>query len=262
MSLEISDERALKTFDECAAFYDALTADHDSELWMGNLEGLARRHGLSGRSLLDVACGTGKSFLPLMRRGYSVTGCDQSAAMLELARAKAGSQAELCVADMRELPRLGSYDLITCIDEPINYLLEPGDLEATFRSARANLAPDGIYLFDLNTVETYRTVFAGDDCWGSDDWFFAWRGHGDGSFAAGEIAEATIEAFGRRVDGAWERTSNPHVQRHYPQELVRELLEAAGLRCLGVSGQFRDGSLEPGTDELRHTKFIYVCTPA
>ena len=40
------------------------------------------RHGFAGKRLLDLACGTGNSFVPFMGRGFRVTGCDASPAML------------------------------------------------------------------------------------------------------------------------------------------------------------------------------------
>ena len=48
------------------------------------------KHGLPGNRVLDAGCGTGKSFLPLLERGFEVTACDQSEAMLDVAASKAG----------------------------------------------------------------------------------------------------------------------------------------------------------------------------
>jgi ubiquinone/menaquinone biosynthesis C-methylase UbiE len=93
-------ERAYATL---APYYDAFTRHHRHDLWLERLERLAREHGLAGHRVLDVACGTGKSLLPLVRRGYEGAGCDLSAGMLERARA-ALPGAPLHRADMRALP--------------------------------------------------------------------------------------------------------------------------------------------------------------
>lgn len=247
------------TFEDCAVFYDALTAHHNYEAWMADLEELARRYGLRGTRLLDIACGTGKSFMPMLRRGYAVTGCDVSPQMLDQAAAKTGGLADLFVADMCRLGPIGEFDLVTCIDEPLNYLTDEEQLAGAFRSAAVNLAPCGIYLFDLNTVHTYRTVFGSDSCWEADGWLFVWRGTAEPGLDVGSAACSVIEAFQQTSDGRWLRRSNTHVQRHFPEPTVRGLLRAAGLRCLAVHGQFRDGRIEDAADDLRHTKFIYVC---
>jgi len=99
---------------------DLLTADYAYGPRLAALERLALRHGLAGRRLRDVACGTGKSFMPLLERGFEVTACDLSPEMVAEARRKAGGPAELHVADMRRLPVLGEFDLITCLDDAIN----------------------------------------------------------------------------------------------------------------------------------------------
>jgi SAM-dependent methyltransferase len=253
---------AFETFEQCAVFYDRLTAHHDYELWTSVLEGAARRQGLAGSRLLDIACGTGKSFLPLLERGYRVTACDVSQAMLMRATTKCDGRASLHVADMRNLPELGEHDLVTCLDEPLNYLLRKSDVRLAFGSAAGCLARDGIYLFDLNTLYTYRTDFAQDDCYEQDGWFFVWRGEGREDAAPGSKVGLLIEAFAPLPDGNWRRFKSHHVQRHYTNDFVVGELERAGLDCLAVHGQHPDGTLDEELDELRHTKRIYIARPA
>ena len=93
-------ERAYATL---APYYDAFTRHHQHDVRLERREGLALEHGLAGRRVLDVACGTGKSLLPLVRRGYDGAGCDLSAGMLERART-ALPDAPLHRPDMRALP--------------------------------------------------------------------------------------------------------------------------------------------------------------
>src|SRR3982751_6899693 len=84
---------AEQAYEAIAPVYDDFTAHHDYELWLGNFLPKLRNHGLRGRRLLDIGCGTGKSFLPMLERGWQVTACDISPSMLELAEAKAGNAA-------------------------------------------------------------------------------------------------------------------------------------------------------------------------
>src|SRR5215213_11332309 len=108
-------DHALEAYDGLAPHYDAFTSEHDYEGWLAVLEDLAMAHGMRGRKLLDVACGTGKSFLGMLRRGYEVVACDLSPEMVARARAKVpNGRAEVLVADMRDLPELGAFDFVTC----------------------------------------------------------------------------------------------------------------------------------------------------
>jgi SAM-dependent methyltransferase len=251
-------DAARETFAGCAAFYDALTAHHDYWDLTNTLERLIAEHGDPGTRLLDVACGTGKSFLEFARRGYSVTACDLSAEMLARARAKADGRAELFVADMRELPRVGEFDVVTCIDEPLNYLLAADELECAIRSIATNVRPGGLFVFDLNTLHAFRTLFARDECYEQEGWLFVWRGHGDGATEPGGRSAFTIDAFTEVATDHWIRRTNQHLQRHHPAELVVDLLAVAGLDCVGLYGMTPDGRLHRIPDEERQTKLFYV----
>jgi SAM-dependent methyltransferase len=245
---------------ECLApFYDELTREHDYDSWTGHLERAARAAGLSGRRLLDAACGTGKSFLPFLRRGYEVTGFDVSAEMVALARAKA-PEAELFVDDLRTLGRVGSFDLITCLDDSLNYLVGDGELDVALSSLAANLAPGGVLVFDLNTLSTYRTTFARDMTQEGDDVFLAWRGGCSEAEEPGCLATLTVEAFRELGCGLYERVTSRHRQRHHARPVVERALAAAGLAPAGVYGQLPDGSLGTAASESAHHKIVYLAS--
>jgi len=247
---------AAETYEGLAPFYDELTREHDYEGWTHHLEQAALRFGVSGRALLDVACGTGKSFLPFLERGYEVTACDISAEMVELARLKAPA-VEPFVADMRELGVLGSFDLVTCLDDSVNYLVDDGELEAALRSFAGNLAPDGVLVFDVNTVSTYRTTFARDAIVDGPGVYLVWHGECAGDEEPGCLAGLVIEAFREDGSGLYERVSTRHTQRHHPREDVEAALASAGLALAGVFGQLPDGSLDQLADEDLHHKLVY-----
>jgi SAM-dependent methyltransferase len=252
---------ALDAYERLAPVYDLLTAGYDHPTWLDALEALAREHGLCGRRLLDVGCGTGKSFLPMLARGYEVSACDVSPAMVELAREKfsaAGESADLFVADMRSLPDTGPVDLITCLDDAVNYLLSAEDLRAALRCMARALAPGGLVVFDVNTLATYRSSFASDFALDGPASFLCWRGEATAGFGPGDVAEAAIEVFEEEDDGRWRRSTSRHVQRHHPRGEVEAAIAAAGLDLVAVRGQARGARLQLQADELEHPKFVYL----
>jgi SAM-dependent methyltransferase len=251
---------AEQAYEAIAPVYDDFTAHHDYELWLGNLLPQLRRHGLSGHRLLDVGCGTGKSFLPMLARGWEVTACDISPSMLELARAKVGEAAQLTVADMRELPEFGEFDLVWALDDAVNYLLSADELGDALRGMRANLAPAGLLMFDVNTLQTYRSFFAEVQRVERGGRRLIWRGQASPDAAPGSLSEARfeVEAGADTEDLA----THVHRQRHFPEAEVLKLLEGAGLECLEVFGHGFDAILRQPVEELVHTKAVYIARRA
>ncbi|HEV3376594.1 MAG TPA: class I SAM-dependent methyltransferase [Thermoleophilaceae bacterium] len=250
---------ALSAYEALAPAYDEMTADYGYDRWLSALERLALDHGLAGKRVLDVACGTGKSFLPLLGRGYDVSACDLSPGMVEIARSHLPDPARAFVADMRALPSIGPFDLVTCLDDAVNYLLEPSDLEAALRSMRSVLRPGGVLVFDVNTLHTYRTTFGADAVWERDQRLFCWRGMTAADAEPAAVHEAVVEVFTRDGPGrCWIRTTVRHRQRHHPRAAVERALTRAGLTPRAVRGQSPGARLSRDADEQRHTKFVFV----
>jgi SAM-dependent methyltransferase len=248
---------ALAAYEATAPVYDPFTSHHRHHVWTEMLEGLLRPHGLrdTGR-MLDVGCGTGKSFVPWQDRGWTVVGCDASPGMLSRAAARAEAGTTTVLADARDLPELGAFDLVAMTDDVANYLA-PEEQAAAFAGVRRNLAPGGLLVLDLNTVLTFRTFFAETEVHDGEGCFVVWRGHATRDFQAGDTADATLDGFLAAGDGRWERTTALHRQHHHPVDGVTARLQGAGLRVLAVHGADDDCDHGP-LDELRHTKAIVI----
>ncbi len=238
-----------------APAYDAMTASYDYDRWLTTIERVADGFRPRARTVLDVACGTGSSFLPLCDRGCEVTACDVSEAMLDRARARLGTRrARLVRADMRRLPRLGSFDLVLCLDDAINHLLTGADVTAALVGAAANLAPAGVFVFDVNTLATIREGFSSEWRHEDDDVRIVWRGRSPADLPSGARGEAQVEIL-RRPTG--DRRTTVLRERHHPLDEVRERLAAVGLTPVAVFGQQENVRLRPEADDLRHRKALF-----
>ena len=75
----------MNSYDFLAGCYDELTYDVDYSAWADYVEKHFRRRPLPGKTVLDLACGTGSLTRELAERGYEMIGVDQSPEMLAAA---------------------------------------------------------------------------------------------------------------------------------------------------------------------------------
>jgi hypothetical protein len=165
-----------------------------------------------------------------------------------------GHQVRVRVADMRRLPVLcAGADLVTCLDDAVNYLLDPGELRAGLAGMRANMRPGGLLVFDVNTLATYRTVFCDGLRWGDGQETYASVGE-PRPVATGGLFATTLQAWRGDTLVAESR----HVQRHHGAGELERALHDAGLEPLELYGSAADGSPERPPDEQLHVKTVVV----
>lgn len=130
-----------------ARFYDAVQGDGSEHAAF--LRTLIEGHHPSARTVLELACGTG-SILKQFRPNYEVTGLDLSAPMLEVAAEKVPG-VRLVEADMTRFGLSQRFDVVLCVYDSINHLLEFPQWEEVFDRAHEHLNDGGIFVFDINT---------------------------------------------------------------------------------------------------------------
>jgi SAM-dependent methyltransferase len=106
------------------------------------------------KSLLEVACGTGR-YLELFTAHFEVEGLDLSPEMLARAKARLPTT-PLHHRDMAEFSLGRHYDVVCCLFRSIAYVRTRERLESAIAAMALHLAPDGILLVEpFFTPETY-----------------------------------------------------------------------------------------------------------
>jgi SAM-dependent methyltransferase len=134
---------------ELAALYDAVYADRDDEgFWLA----AAPRD----RTILELACGTGRVLLPLARAGNEVVGLDLSVDMLDRCRDKLAAEApevrdrvRLVQGDMTSFDLGRRFALVTAPFRGFQHLVSVEQQLACLGRCHAHLAADGKLVLDL-----------------------------------------------------------------------------------------------------------------
>ena len=108
----------MSSYEFLAGCYDRFTYDVDYAAWADYIEQHFRKRGLPGKTVLDLACGTGSLTRELALRGYEMIGVDLSAEMLAEAAEKNRNVGEispmfLC-QPMEKLDLYGTIDACVC----------------------------------------------------------------------------------------------------------------------------------------------------
>jgi SAM-dependent methyltransferase len=134
------------------ADYDLEHEDDDRDVAF-HVELLRR---LRPRRVLELACGSGRVTFPLAEAGFDVVGLESSDAMLDEAERKrrdlspaVRDRVRLVHGDMRFWHADEPFDVIVTPCGSVCHLLDVEDRLATWRTARANLAPGGRFAVDV-----------------------------------------------------------------------------------------------------------------
>ena len=238
-----------------AGCYDRLTYDVDYAAWAGYIERHFQRHSLPGRTVLDLACGTGSLTRELALRGYELIGVDRSPDMLAEAAEKNRGAAPiepifLCQS-MEKLDLYGTVDACVCCLDSVNYITDPKKLARAFERVHLFLAPGGLFLFDVNSPEKLEgmdgQVFLDE----TEDAYCVWRAEFS---RRSHICSYYMDIF--RLDeatGRWDRGEELHRERAYTTGELTALLEAAGFRHIRRFGELKMRPPRPGEQRVFFT---------
>lgn len=209
-------------FADLARYYDPLMEHVNYDRWFFTVSALADLLDEPTRHL-DAACGTGTLVSMLRKSGWDSMGVDLSPAMIHTASRKIPG-APLAVSNLLAMPFNGSFNLITCLFDSLNFILDETDLARAFRELHGALDDGGILYADIITERMVTEHFEGQSWEESNDGFTSrWSSAYDRKQS---IAESTV-----RVN-----TGVPSVirERVHDPAMVENLLEQAGFQILAA----------------------------
>ena len=223
----------MDAYKNLAASYDRLTNDVDYEATVEFYMEILRREGITPRTVVDLACGTGSVTEIMARKGYRATGVDMSEEMLTEAAMKTMDMEQPPMYSCQLLQNLRlprGVDMAVCALDSLDYILDPADCKEAIRRAYKALNPGGIFIFDVNTPEKLRAmddqIFLDED----DDVYCVWRGEFDEET---HICSYGMDLF-QREGNMWRRSFEEHREYAYSQEQLIGFLKDAGFTHIEV----------------------------
>ena len=172
-------------YEAFASFYDEVMDDPGPRAdrvarWIGEFRPGAQ-------TLLELGCGTG-SLLARLPEVPVLTGLDSSPQMLAVAATKVPG-ARLVEVDMRTCSFGERFEVVCCVFDSLNHLLDFDEWTSVFETVHHHLADDGLFIFDVNTVGELARL--GEE----PPWVYDF----DGGTAVIDVISA--EALGEPVEG-------------------------------------------------------------
>ena len=244
----------MTSYQALAGVYDSLTGDVDYKKRADFIEKLLHRSKLSVHTLLDLACGTGSMTALFMERGYELIAVDGSEDMLMAAQEKicglSGEMPLFLHQDMTSLDLYGTVDAAICCLDSLNYLMRPIDVQRTLRRLHLFIAPGGVLVFDISTLEKLSgmdgQVFLDE----TEDVYCVWRSEFQ---QRSHISTHFMDIFTRQPNGSWQRAEEVHRQRAYTVEELTAWLTAAGFTDIRTYGDCVCRPPKPGEQRIYFT---------
>ena len=102
------------------------------------------------KTVLDLACGTGRLAIEMAAKGYNVTGIDKFPATISKARANAENRSvkvRFIRTSLQELKLSGHFDAGYCV-QALYYVLNEEELSLTLDKLKSLIQPGGILIID------------------------------------------------------------------------------------------------------------------
>lgn len=241
----------MAAYQSFASVYDLFMDNVPYEEWCEYIKSLLKEYGITDGLVLDLGCGTGKMTRLLSASGYDMIGVDNSEEMLEIARdaeysvtdGECADTAEdaskdilYLLQDMREFELFGTVRAVISICDSMNYILDENDLREVFRLVNNYLDPEGIFIFDLNTVYKYQDMLGETTISENrDEGSFIWDNYYDKDE---QINQYDLTLFIREKDDLYRKYEETHFQRAYELDIIKQLLMEAGMEFVAAYDAF------------------------
>ena len=186
-------------------------------------------------SILELGCGTAPIAIQLAKDNKEIYATDLSKDMLEVARMKAQeANVDLLLGriDMADFKVDRPVDLVLCLCDSINYLVNTKQVEQTFDNVYEALKRNGTFIFDVNSMHKMEVVLKDYHEKNEDDEFsFEWK--------VEKMGLGKVKHYVDIIDKIEkDEVHEVHIQQTYTVEKYEKLLKKAGFKQIDKYSDF------------------------
>ncbi|WP_026582087.1 class I SAM-dependent methyltransferase [Bacillus sp. J33] len=224
---------------------------------------LAKWAARSKGPIIDLACGTGRTAIPLVEKGFEIIGVDIHSGMLEQAKKKASKKGYLIkwvFQDCRNLYLDVQSSMIYMVGNSFQHFLTNEDQNKLMKSVHRHLRDDGVFIFNSRFPNAEELLQPPAEEY--------WRSYINYNTKQ-EVDVYTVSSFDllsqiqhyetiRRYKNSAgkylnENRTNIRLRYSFPKEMER-LLTEQGLKIIELYGDWNETPISQGSSEM-----IYVC---
>lgn len=237
-------------YEKFAEVYDSVMRDKFYQDYYQFVTEILKEQGLEPKTILELACGTGKLAKIFLDKGYNIEGLDISKNMLRVAKKKG---LKVHQGNMVDFKLKKKYDLILCIFDSLNYTQEQSELHQCFKSVKKHLSQDGLLIFDMNSDYKINKLIPnfGTEYYKVGDIEMVWLNTHEPDTWVTEMI-----FFEKTENGKYQRFYEKHIEKAYKISTIKSLLQKAKLEMIASYSDFQYSKMRRNAK-----RWFFVCKP-
>lgn len=235
-----------------ARIYDDIMTNVPYEFWYEYIQEFLSYYDKNPTKILDLACGTGNMSLLFAPTAKKIVGIDRSEDMLAVAENKA-RQKEYSInyiqADLKKFEICGKFNLVFSVFDSMNYILSLENLKKVFDNVYRVLEKDGLFIFDMNTINRLMSIEPGTTMFTGDNYTCFWQDIVDKKNKKWQVR---LKIYFDDNDSSFEEF---HQETGYPVEWVTRALYEVGFEYIDIYKAFTFNSGNDNDNRLYYIVF-------